>query len=211
VGIVDLAAALSRQQDRTGPIYQQEDTHWDQLGASVFATAVMRRLQPALLRRTRFVRAGDVRLSGDLADKAGDPRERSLPRYVLRRAGVATRRTSRRELRPGFTIERFRSTTRPGGAPLYQPPTVLYGDSFTEVSIDKLLPFFRDVTRMPELGIAALGGYQPVADAAFVAAVKRSRTLVVEVSERIFWGRRPGSVVDPRLLDRLQRALQERP
>jgi hypothetical protein len=207
VGYLDLHGVLARQQARTGPIYLPEDTHWNELGGKLYVSSVMRRLDPRVLERTTWAREGEVPYVGDLAAKAGDPITRKQPGYVLRRPGVRTRLVGQHTIGPGYTIFREQSSSTPVGAPLYGPRTLYYGDSFTEKEVQDIYPFFRDVLRFPELARAAVGGFEPAARAEFVRDVKDSQTIVIEVAERIFWGRRPGSVVSPQLLDQLARGL----
>jgi alginate O-acetyltransferase complex protein AlgJ len=206
---VDLRSALARQQARTGPIYLPEDTHWDSLGGKVFVSSVMRELEPSLLRRTRWTQGPPMPYTGDLAIKSGDPVTRSQPSYELRRAGVRLRRAGQQVIAPGYAIQHQVRTRTRDGATLYEPTTTFYGDSFTDLEAGDIYAFFRNVYRVPALDAAVLGGYEPAADRAFVETVKRSQTVVIEVAERIFWGRRGGSVVAPKLLDQLQRGLGE--
>jgi hypothetical protein len=145
-GYLDLRTALDAEQKRIGaPIYRQTDTHWSSLGAAIYAQHLARALDPALLSGTALVRTGTTTRRGDLGTMIGAPHDDRYPDAELRRAGVTpVGRDSLTLPEMPYGPETF--TDRTTAAPLFTPPTLLLGDSFSSASGDALGPLFADVT-----------------------------------------------------------------
>lgn len=209
-GWVDMRTALETEQAKTGrPIYLPRDTHWDGTGDMVFARAVADQIDPALLRETRFVPLPEpTRFVGDLTAMTGQTTESEDDRYGIERSGVrplgepVTRATL-----PNYPLTTSRYATSRGGAELVRQPTLLYGDSFSERSLNLLQPFFARLTRIPELSRAVAGGVVPQAERELIAQIEANRLIVLEQVERTLWGARDASIVQPQFLDQLAAAL----
>ncbi|NUP01986.1 MAG: hypothetical protein HOW59_29095 [Nonomuraea sp.] len=187
-GHVDLRGPLERS---GGPAYWRTDSHWDEHSAGLYGAEVARTLQPGLSRDTRLEKAGRVPRNGDLGGLLGIPVEETIDRWRLVRDGVRRVRQDDRELPVSFTTAHTSDR-----APLYQPRTLLIGDSFTRNSLPWVLPYFADVTYLrsdaPRERIAE--------------KVRHSETVVVEIVERHLVGGR-ADILDDLTLDALDRAL----
>lgn len=191
-GHVDLRGPLERF---GGPAYWRTDSHWDEHSAGLYGAEVARTLQPGLSRDTRLEKAGRVPRNGDLGGLLGIPVEETIDRWRLVRDGVRRVRQDDRELPVSFTTAHTSDR-----APLYQPRTLLIGDSFTRNSLPWVLPYFADVTYLrsdaPRERIAE--------------KVRHSETVVVEIVERHLVGGR-ADILDDLTLDALDRALSTPP
>ncbi|WP_062430808.1 alginate O-acetyltransferase AlgX-related protein [Herbidospora daliensis] len=118
-GYVDLRTPLERLQQTTGrPAYWRTDSHWTDRAAATYAAELAHALDPALAADTRLRFTGRAPREGDLGVLLGAPREETIDRYRLDRAGAAR----------------------------YEPKTVLIGDSFTRNSMPWLTPYFADLS-----------------------------------------------------------------
>ncbi|GLX96492.1 hypothetical protein [Herbidospora sp. NBRC 101105] len=116
---VDLRAPLEELQRTTGqPAYWRTDSHWTDRAAATYAAELARVLDPALAAGTRLEFTGRESREGDLGRLLGSPREETIDRHRLDRTGAA----------------------------LYEPKTVLIGDSFTRNSMPWLRPYFANLT-----------------------------------------------------------------
>jgi hypothetical protein len=95
--------------------------------------------------------------------------------------------------------------------PLVRGHTLIYGDSFTERALDRLAPFFADVTRIPEISRGAAEGARDAAVAQLATHIVSADVVVVEQAERIVAGSAQGSILAPDVLNALQRALSSAP
>ncbi|GIH74360.1 hypothetical protein Plo01_07890 [Planobispora longispora] len=195
-GYLDLRDPLERAQRESGtPAYWRTDSHWTERSAGLYGTELARALQPGLSRDTRLVRAGQAARDGDLGGLLGIPSEETVDRWRLIRDGVRRVRQDDR----GLPVS-FRTVNRSDRAPLYQPRTLLIGDSFTRNSLPWVLPYFADVTYVRS-DAPATAGPEHVAE-----AIARSETVVFEIVERYLVGGRAEMLDDVMLaaLDRSQ-------
>jgi hypothetical protein len=224
-GYVDVRSKVEKLEKDTGkPAFLSYDTHWTQNSEIVFAEAMADKLDPTLLAHTQNQAGQFFNETGDLQSLLNgvSPSYRFQAVYVVR-DGVKVGLPVQEELgaAPGqYTISHFTSTTT-GPATLFQPKTVWIGDSFTQRSLDKIAPFFRDLTRVPELTKAVLANSaaDPVYDKArtrMIAQIVASKVTVLELVERTFMGTASyGSMWDNgsanHFLDDLQAALAKAP
>ena len=207
-GFVDMQAVLEAQRRRQGsPIYLPLDSHWTQLGEVLFGQNIAKAIDPRLLRRTK-VRPGSEQTGyGDITRLTGDLKRSSQPGYRVERAGVSEPRKTERVIFPGGTVTRELRTSTPGGARLYPDPVVLQGSSFSGVSAEETVPYFANITRIPQLLDAEAAGRLPATERLLIGQIKRSRLMIFEQVERELWGEQSGSLLRPEFLDRLERAL----
>jgi hypothetical protein len=223
-GYVDMRDAVEKQEKEKGkPAFLFYDTHWNQDAEVTFAETVVGKLDPALLRGTSIVAGQFYREQGDLEVLNGNPQQTyPFQAVYITRKGVtvsAEQKTELAKTRGAYTISHWTATST--DAPLFQPKTVLIGDSFSQRTLTgkKLQPFFRDLTRVPELTKAVLANTatDPVvqkARTAMIKAIVDSDVTVVELVERTFAGVNGyGSLFDPKyhFLDDLQKALDAAP
>lgn len=221
-GFIDMRAKVRQLEKQKGQqVFLPYDTHWNQDAEAMFTTAVADKLDPALLKGTAITAGQFYKEPGDLETIEGI-RGKLHPFqavYVVR-DGVTVTPAKPEELRPEkpglYTISRFTATST--SAPLFQPRTVWIGDSFTQRAMtgNKFQPFFRDVTRVPELTKGILAGVQPQAKKRMIQEIVASKVVVIELVERTMFGVGGyGSMWDTvpqnRFLDDLQAALDKAP
>jgi alginate O-acetyltransferase complex protein AlgJ len=142
-GYVDARSPLiAAAKQSADPLYRPKDTHWDAEGISIEAQLLGDALDPGLRRGTHVVDAGTYSIIGDLTYLLGNPQKDVLPARNLVRDGVT--------LAPGSdlrlvrnVVTKVRNTTT--DAPLYQPKTLLLGDSFTDTSRVTVAKYFADL------------------------------------------------------------------
>ncbi|PZS16522.1 MAG: hypothetical protein DLM57_10170 [Pseudonocardiales bacterium] len=143
-GYVDARTPLINQAKTSPtPLYRRKDSHWDLEGISIEAQLLGTALDPALQSGTHVVDEGTYSPIGDLTYLLGQPQKDPLPAKVLVRDGVTLSPGSDLTLqRNKLTHVRHTST----GAPLYQPKTLILGDSFTDTSKKYVSQYFADLT-----------------------------------------------------------------
>lgn len=184
-GYVDLRGRLQAEQARTGdPMYRPTDTHWVPRAAALYASSLAEWLDPALSAGTEVLETGRDRRLGDLGVLIGQPTEDEFDQVELRRPGVTPVGRDSLDLpEMPYGAETFTSETT--SAPLFQPSTLLLGDSFTSASRTMLGPFFARLTLLHN----EVAGESPELVADLMAA---NDVVVVEIVERtIASGRGP--------------------
>jgi alginate O-acetyltransferase complex protein AlgJ len=209
-GYVDVRSPVEAQEKKTGvPAYLPLDTHWTQLSSTIFVQELAKELDPSLAAGSSVVPLGPVKYGGDLSAIAGTPQFGTEAAFGIRRRGVTV--TTREEtLDKGYVLTHVRGTAA-GGAALFQPRTVVIGDSFTQRALDKMAPYFADMTRVPELSKAILAGNLPQATDRMLQEIAGSKVVVVELVERTFAGAKDGSPFSEAFLDRLEATLASAP
>jgi hypothetical protein len=211
---VDMLPLVQAEEDKTRqPAYLAIDSHWtDRTAATVFLPAILNALSPRLYRSARVGPGPPDHYTGDLSVLAGSPRTATQTSWSVTRHGVVAGRTTVMTPFPNFPISHYVNTAPPG-TPLVRGRALLYGDSFTERSLGIIAPFFSDLTRIPELSRAAAEG--PGARAAglalLTAQIKQADVVVVEQTERIVTGSGTGSILDPDVVNAIQKALGTAP
>jgi hypothetical protein len=211
---VNLIPLLKAEERSTGrPAYLPTDSHWtDRSATHVFLPAILDALSPRLYRNAHVVPTGPQPYTGDLSVLLGAPRTATDQTFNVIRPGVAPGRTTVVNPFPNFPISHYSNYSQ-AGVPLVRGRTLLYGDSFTERSLGIIAPFFADLTRIPELSRAAAEG--PEARAAglaqLVELIQGSDVVIVEQTERIATASNTGSILDPDVLDAIQKGLAAAP
>lgn len=145
LGYVDLRDDLVAEQKRTGPIYRPTDTHWAPRGAAIYAWDLARALDPALLNGTQVVPTGTAQRQGDLGRLIGQPHLDTFDDVAIARTGVSPVGRPSLDLPDPPLTGPVSVTNESTGAPLFEPRTLLLGDSFTASSRATLGPFFADL------------------------------------------------------------------
>jgi alginate O-acetyltransferase complex protein AlgJ len=211
---VDLVPLLKAEELKTGqPAYLPIDSHWtDRTAATIFLPAMLNALSARLYASAHVAPAGPEAYTGDLSVLGGAPRSETQTRWTVTRPGVAPGKSTVTTPFANFPISNYINFARPG-VPLVRGHTLLYGDSFTERSLDIIAPFFANLTRIPEISRAAVEG--PEARAAAIslltAQIKASDVVIVEQTERIVAASSSGSILAPDVLDAIQTALASAP
>ncbi|MCW2635566.1 MAG: hypothetical protein JWQ99_1933 [Blastococcus sp.] len=203
-GYVDLRDPLLAEQERTGePIYRQTDTHWAPRGAGIYVTELARALDPSLLDTTKIVESGEISREGDLGKMIGRPNVDRFAGVGVERPGVVPTGRESLELPAMSLTTPVRSTNRTTGAPLFQPRTLLLGDSFSNSSRGLLGPLFADISVLHNE--VASSSPQISADAMADADV-----VIYEIVERTIASGR-GALIEDRTLDAIEKTLAAHP
>jgi alginate O-acetyltransferase complex protein AlgJ len=226
-GYVDLLGPIRAQEKATGePAFLPFDTHWTQRTAATFVQQVAAKLDPALATGTSVVKTpgadnNPFKEQGDLQVLNGNAALFSEQGYTVARQGVVNPPSQCDEYGPkagAYSVNHFTGTTT-GPAQLFQPRTTWIGDSFTQRALPKIWPYFRDVTRVPELTKAIAAGSDvkgrqvyPMAVSRMLYEMSHSDVVVVELVERTFAGVGGyGTMWSPSFLDAVQAALTTPP
>jgi hypothetical protein len=203
-GFVDLRGPLEEEQRRSGtPVYRQTDTHWASGGAVVYARELGRALDPVLAETSEVVKTGTVRRAGDLGPMVGRRTVDEWQGRELRRPGVAPVGRDALEW-PDLPLDAPVTLTNSStGAPLYQPRSLLLGDSFTNASRPDVGGLFAEVSLLHSEVAATLP--QVTADAMADADV-----VIYEIVERTIASGR-GALIDEPALTTIERTLAQQP
>jgi hypothetical protein len=202
-GYLDLRGPLEAEQQRSGPIYRPTDTHWAPRGAVVYTQELARRLNPRLLEYTHVVETGTAHVTGDLAGMLGLTTEDAFPALEIRRPGVMPVGRDSLQLPLLSLGAPVTATTETRGAPLFEPHTLLLGDSFTDVSAPFLGTLFANVSLLHNE--AAATEPQVVAE-----AVADADVVVFEIVERSI-GIGGGALIQDASLQAIEQTLAQHP
>lgn len=183
VTLLDPKVALADFEKSTGrSAWRKLDTHWNAEGAAVFAQEIASTLDPKLLEDTTVMPGPTVQSPGDLATILGDPKSEPTVSITVDRPGVQLR-FGGKAISPAQVPEVGYSpitvTGKSTKAQLYQPKTVLLGDSFFDASRSELTPFFSSLTY-----IHNMSGDIPGSTDALSEQLATSDTVIYELVER---------------------------
>lgn len=202
-GYLDVRSPLEAEQQASGaPVYRATDSHWTPAGSATYAMALAGRLDPSIPLTTQRVDDGTVSLPGDLSALIGRPQDDQVGAVQLTRNGVNP--VGRDELalpEMPYAPETFTNTTT--DAPLYEPATLLLGDSFTTAARSALGGVFADVTLLHN----EVAGSFPEAVA---EQMINADTVVYEIVERTI-GAGGGALITDASLDAIEAALAASP
>jgi hypothetical protein len=211
---VDMLPLLQAEEAKTRrPAYLAIDSHWtDRTAATVFLPAILNALSPRLYRSAHVGPGPPDHYTGDLSVLAGSPRTATQTSWSATRPRVIPGHTTVVSPFANFPITHYINSAPPG-VPLVRGRTLLYGDSFTERSLGIIAPFFSDLVRIPELSRAAVAGPQARAAglALLTAQIKQADVVVVEQTERIVTASTTGSILDPDVINAIQKVLATAP
>ena len=139
-GYLDVRTPLQKAaRDLDHVVYRPRDTHWSALGSSIYAQLLAARLDPVLSQGTTVPDTGKVSSVGDLTYLLGRPQKDTYDgRYVTREGVTMSPDSNLTIARGGGTV--YNTST---GPPLYQPKTLILGDSFTDTSKAQVVLYFR--------------------------------------------------------------------
>lgn len=138
-GVIDAFTTLDR--DDVESLYWRRDSHWNPQGAVLVSAAVVDAVQPGLWDEAAVHVGADTSHVTDLTQLMGLPEEESSPSVEVRRPGVTTTELPTSDP----TVTRHFVSTTTGGA-LVPGKTVILHDSFGNIQVDQLAPYFEDVT-----------------------------------------------------------------
>lgn len=144
-GWLPLRADLQRAHDNGDQVYWKTDTHWNSVGAALFATAIAQQLDPDVA-TTLELTDTVVRRRGDLFEMVGLPFAEQAPGVVLGTGGEVAEVGDSSRFDPDrdvYPMNKWR--TGPAGTRI-QGRSLLIGDSFTYYALDVLRPLFAEGT-----------------------------------------------------------------
>lgn len=172
-------------------LYRKLDTHWNGLGALIYAHLLADSLDPRLWPTLTVTPLGDKPSNTDLAALLGTKQAEEAPTFDVSRPGVVQTKATDAQL----------TNTTTNGAPLVTGRTLFISDSFTEASRFAINPFFQDAGFINS--IAAQTEFTSLS-----SAISSAKTVVLEIVERdVVGGQAP--ILQTDILDRLAASLDE--
>jgi hypothetical protein len=145
-GYIDLKSALSSAMNETRePLYSRKDSHWDSAGRVVAAKAVINTLQPGLWDDSALQYRGLIDYIGDLTYLEGNPVVDQTPLYEVVRPEITAGTPEIWDAGDMTLIYRRYTNTGPPGS-LITAKTVIMVDSFGVEAMEKIVPYFADIT-----------------------------------------------------------------
>jgi alginate O-acetyltransferase complex protein AlgJ len=196
---VPLEGRLERAEQGSSDLaYRRGDTHWNGVGATVFAESLAEAVSPGSTAGTTLVRDPNHPSPADLSRLLGGPSTQQALDIRPVRPGVTTRTVEDRWVTVDlhvkgvalYPIEIWHSQATSTKAPLVEPRVVVLGDSFTANARSQLAPFFKDITFMHVDSLY-------LAPALAVPAIQQADVVIVERSEREMYS--PGLLAAPAL------------
>ncbi len=184
-------------------LYFSENSHWNDIGAIELARRALEHVGGATVRiRPDEERRGTGRIRSDLARFHGEDQSATTPTITIARPGNDKGHARFRKI---GGVPALVTTHAVGPAPVLRGTTVFIHDSYGNAPFAMLTHYAQ---RLVDLG-------WPLQDPENIVPVIRSAdTVIIEAVERSFWklpvAARGGSVLSPRNLTRLQRALLPR-
>jgi len=159
-GYVDLKSALSDAMDQTRePLFLRKDSHWDSAGSAAAAKAVIDELQPELWDDSALQYKGQIDYTGDLTYLEGNPVVDQTPLYEVVRPEITAGTPEIWDADMTLIYRRYTNTGPPGS--LITAKTVIMVDSFGVEAMEKIVPYFADITfvhfdALPPIDVADL-------------------------------------------------------
>jgi alginate O-acetyltransferase complex protein AlgJ len=191
-GYQDLRGAIeaAKAKDPGTLLYRKLDTHWNGLGALIYAHLLTDSLDPTLWPTATVTPLGNSSSQTDLEALLGQRTTEQAPLFSVTRPGVTTTINT--------TSQLVDTTT---GAPLVTPKTLFISDSFTESSRFAINPFFAQAGFINSS--AASTAYPEL-----VQSIKSAQIVVLEIVERtVIGGQAP--LLDSTVLAHLAASLGE--
>jgi len=191
-GYQDLHGAIeaAKAKDPGTLLYRKLDTHWNGIGAMIYARVLTDSFDPTLWPTATVTPLGNSSSHTDLEALLGQRTTEQAPLFDVTRPGVTTTIN---------TPSQLASTTT--AAPLVTPKTLFISDSFTDSSRFAINPFFAQAGFINSS--AAGTAYDEL-----VQAIKSAQIVVLEIVERtVIGGQAP--LLDSGVLARLAVSLGE--
>ena len=192
-GYRDLRGAIeaAKAKDPSTLLYRKLDTHWNGLGAQIYARVLTDSFDPTLWPTATVTPLGDSSAHTDLEALLGQRTTEEAPLFSVTRPGVTTTIN---------TTSQLADTTT--DAPLITPKALFISDSFTDSSRFAINPFFAQAGFINSS--AAGTAYDEL-----VQSIKSAQIVVLEIVERtVIDGRAP--LLDSNVLSKLAASLGER-
>jgi hypothetical protein len=191
-GYQDLRGAIeaAKAKDPGTLLYRKLDTHWNGLGALIYAHVLTDSIDPTLWPTATVTPLGDSNSQTDLEALLGQRTTEQAPLFSVTRPGVTTTIN---------TTSQLADTTT--DAPLITPKTLFISDSFTDSARFAINPFFAQAGFINSS--AAGTAYDEL-----VESIKSSQIVVLEIVERtVIGGQAP--LLDSTVLAKLAASLGE--
>jgi alginate O-acetyltransferase complex protein AlgJ len=191
-GYQDLRGAIeaAKAKDPGTLLYRKLDTHWNGLGAMIYAHVLADSFDPTLWPTATVTPLGDSSAHTDLEALLGQRTTEQAPLFSVTRPGVTTTINAPSQLADTTT-----------DAPLITPKTLFISDSFTDSARFAINPFFAQAGFINSS--AASSAYDEL-----VESIKSAQIVVLEIVERtVVGGQAP--LLDSSVLAKLAASLGE--
>lgn len=176
--------------------YFKTDSHWSSAGSLVVARAVLSSLSTGVWDDRDIPRPAFRDYVGDLSLLDGSQRSERVAFYEVGRQGVTE--TSRTNLDPESMNTNLRIRNSGPDGSLVKGRTLLISDSFGDVSLERIAPFFEDLT------FTHFSDWDP----AFLASqMEQADTIWILTAERYFTWRFSSFLGDPSFLESVRELL----
>jgi hypothetical protein len=144
-GYVDLRGLIEKEMSQTRePLYLRKDSHWNSAGSFVAIKSAVNYFDAQVWQDSEISYAGLTNYVGDLTIFEGMPVDDQTGSFDLNRPDVIE--TNREIYSPDLAnLNLHIEQSGPTGS-LVQGKTLLISDSFGEVSLHRIAPFFEDLT-----------------------------------------------------------------
>lgn len=177
-------------------LYFKTDSHWSSAGSLVAVRAVLSALSPEVWRESDVQKPVLRDYTGDLSLLEGSQRSESIAFYEVARQDITESRRTILNSKLKNTNFRFRNVGPEGT--LIKGRALLISDSFGEVSLDRISPFFEDLT------FIHFGDWDPEL---FALQMEQADTIWILTAERYFTWRFSSFLGDPTFVDSLESLL----
>lgn len=173
---IDLKAGLEGPDFHgESPLYLRTDSHWNSAGSLVAVKAAVDAFQPGVWNDSDVAFDGETDYRGDLGLLDGTKESETARVFEVRRRGVTE--VSRVPVDDSFTNRNLRIRNSGPEGTLVRGRTLMIADSFGEVTLERLVPFFEDLTFVH---------FSDWDDQKFAALMREADNIWVMTAERYF-------------------------
>ena len=196
-GYIDLRSLFENETSRTRePQYLRKDSHWNSAGSFVAIKAAVNYYDSQVWKDDQIKYSGLTTYVGDLTTLEGLPENDQSGSFDLNRSDISE--ISREVYSPDLGNLNLRIRQSGPSASLVKGKTLLISDSFGEVSLHRIAPFFEELTFMH------FGNWEP---ALFAKLISEADNVWIMGVERYFTWRLTDMIGSPVFLDLLKTTL----
>jgi len=197
--LVDLRSELETS-DLFGnrDLYFKTDSHWSSAGSLVVMRTILNRLSPGAWDESDVQEASYRDYIGDLSLVNGSQRSEQIAVYELARLEVTE--NQRTILNSELTNTNLRIRNEGPDGSLVKGRTLLISDSFGDVSLERIAPYFEDLT------FIHFSDWDPTL---FASQMEKADTIWIMTAERYFTWRFSLFLGEPLFLESLDAALNQ--
>lgn len=179
-------------------LYFKTDSHWSSAGSLVVTRSILDSLAPEVWSDRDIPGPIFREYVGDLSLLDGSQRSEQIAFYEVDRETVAE--TSRTKLDSELTNTNLRIRNEGPDGSLVKGRTLLISDSFGDVSLERIAPFFEDLTFLH------FSDWDPTL---FASQIQQADTIWILTAERYFTWRFSSFLGDPLFLESIRAQLEQ--